>query len=271
MKFDLSLQQYVEWEVKNVMPIKGKYGYRVILKYMDGSERPQQKSGFATEKEANAARDKTIGELYAGTYVVYSNVSVKDFLEFWIEEDIRNRVGSAETYDIYRGIVKNHIIPHWGKRKMTDINRGDVVKLYKEKTEYSPSTARLLKTVMNVSMKYAVDKFEDSDYICCSVTGRAKSKDFHWSHYKKLLEENHLPNIRWHDLRSTFCTLLLKNDFNPKAVSKLMGHAKEIITMDVYGDNRGIIADCVDEIQPFIDEVLPTEDLDSELQTEVWP
>ena len=69
-------------------------------------------------------------------------------------------------------------------------------------------------------------------------------------------------------MRSTFCTLLLKNDFNPKAVSKLMGHAKEIIAMDVYGDNRGIIADCVDEIQPFIDEVLPTEDLDSELQTE---
>lgn len=69
-------------------------------------------------------------------------------------------------------------------------------------------------------------------------------------------------------MRSTFCTLLLKNDFNPKAVSKLMGHAKEIITMDMYGDNRGVIADCVDEIQPFIDEVLPTEDLDSELQTE---
>lgn len=36
-------------------------------------------------------------------------------------------------------------------------------------------------------------------------------------------------NIRWHDLRSTFCTLLLKNDFNPKAVSKLMGHAKRLL------------------------------------------
>ena len=80
--------------------------------------------------------------------------------------------------------------------------------------------------------------------------------------------ENDLPDIRWHDLRSTFCTLLLKNDFDPKAVSRLMGHAKEIITLDVYGDNREIIADCVDEIQPFIDEVLPTEDLDLELQTE---
>lgn len=47
-----------------------------------------------------------------------------------------------------------------------------------------------------------------------------------------------------------------------------MGHTKEIITMDVYGDNRGIIADCVDELQPFIDEVMPTEDTDFELQTE---
>lgn len=47
-----------------------------------------------------------------------------------------------------------------------------------------------------------------------------------------------------------------------------MGHAKEIIMLDVYGDNREIIADCVDEIQAFIDEVLPTEDLDREVQTE---
>lgn len=45
--------------------------------------------------------------------------------------------------------------------------------------------------------------------------------------------------------------------FNPKVVSKLMGHAKEIITIDVYGDNREIISDCVTELQPFIDEVAP--------------
>ena len=44
-----------------------------------------------------------------------------------------------------------------------------------------------------------------------------------------------------------------------------MGHAKEIITMDVYGDKRGIIADCVDEIQPFIDEVLGNDDVSDEL------
>lgn len=77
-----------------------------------------------------------------------------------------------------------------------------------------------------------------------------------------------MPDIRWLDLRSTFCTLLLKNNLNPKAVSKLMGHAKELITMDVYGDNRGIIVDCVDEIQPFIDEVMLTQEVGEELRIE---
>lgn len=54
--------------------------------------------------------------------------------------------------------------------------------------------------------------------------------------------------------------MLLKNDFNPKAVSQLMGHAKEIITIDVYGDIAEIIEDCLDELQPFIDDVIPEQE-----------
>lgn len=80
------------------------------------------------------------------------------------------------------------------------------------------------------------------------------------------MAENGLPDIRWHDLRSTFCTLLLKNEFNPKAVSKLMGHAKEIITMDVYGDNEGIIADGVPEMLDFMEEVLPKQEQQEEFR-----
>ena len=37
----------------------------------------------------------------------------------------------------------------------------------------------------------------------------------------------------------------------------MMGHAKSIVTVDVYGDNTRIIGDCVDDIQPFIEDVLP--------------
>lgn len=102
--------------------------------------------------------------------------------------------------------------------------------------------------------------FQDLDYICRSSYGQPRSEDFHWKHYKKLLQDNNFPDIRWHDLRSTFCTVLLKNNFNPKAVSQLMGHAKEIITIDVYGDTAEIIEDCLDELQPFIDDVIPEQE-----------
>lgn len=63
MNFNLELAKYVDSKVSPVMPLKGKWGYRVFLIFMDGSQIPQQKSGFLTEKEANVAREKTIGAL----------------------------------------------------------------------------------------------------------------------------------------------------------------------------------------------------------------
>ena len=41
-----------------------------------------------------------------------------------------------------------------------------------------------------------------------------------------------------------------------------MGHATEIISVDVYGDNEEIISDCLDELEPFIDMVKPEEEIE---------
>lgn len=100
-------------------------------------------------------------------------------------------------------------------------------------------------------------RFLDAGYICCSNYGKPRSKDFHWKYYKDLLKSSGLPDIRWHDLRSTYCTMLLKNDFSAKAVSKLMGHAKELITADIYGDKRNIIPEELPELEAYIEEVMP--------------
>lgn len=100
--------------------------------------------------------------------------------------------------------------------------------------------------------------FHDDGYICCSgFSGKPRSKDFHWRHYKELLARTGLPDIRWHDLRSTYCTLLLDHDFSPGAVSRLMGNAGELITVDVYGDNVNIIPEKIPELTSYMDEVLP--------------
>ena len=112
--------------------------------------------------------------------------------------------------------------------------------------------------------------FQDDGYICCSsYSGKPRSKDFHWRHYKELLKKAGLPDIRWHDLRSTYCTLLLNKDFNPKAISKLMGHAKEIITMDVYGYNANIIPEEIPELLSYMDEVMPDKSRDNDAESTV--
>ena len=50
---------------------------------------------------------------------------------------------------------------------------------------------------------------------------------------------------------------MLKSDFSPKAVSKLMDHDKELITVDVYGDNQNIIPEEMSELLSYMDDVMP--------------
>ena len=54
-------------------------------------------------------------------------------------------------------------------------------------------------------------------------------------------------------------------NFSPKAVSNLMGHAKELITVDVYGDNAQLITDNTEALDQFIQEItlLPYEEFDA--------
>jgi integrase len=53
-------------------------------------------------------------------------------------------------------------------------------------------------------------------------------------YFKKHLRDNHLPNIRFHDLRHTAATLLLSEGVHPKVVQEMLGHARINITLDIY-------------------------------------
>lgn len=404
MDFDLKLENYVDWKVYNVTKIKKGFGYRIVLIYSDGTQKIQQKSGFKTKKEANKDRDKVIGQLYSGTYTVYKNILFKDFLQFWLEKELKPRV-TNNSYINYRSIINNSIIPAMGDLEINSITKKHIQKFYNSEVNISISRAKNTKTVINTSMKYALSKkiisenpalnvflpkpsvghanslrsiktkktlnisqglllinaskktpiymqvlfsfcmglrrgemlgvkysdidyinrtlkvqrqlgivpntqksdfekrtytiqeiplktkssyrtipipdfvfeaileqkkiyeknrderktkFQDLGYICCSpLSGKPYNSSFHCLYFKKLLKDTGLPDIRWHDLRGSFCTILLKNNYSPKAVSRLLGHSKKTITVDVYGNMAEIIEDCLEELQPFIDDVLP--------------
>jgi integrase len=52
--------------------------------------------------------------------------------------------------------------------------------------------------------------------------------------FKAMLRHAGLPEIRFHDLRHTCATLLLRQGVNPKFVQELLGHADIALTLNVY-------------------------------------
>jgi integrase len=53
--------------------------------------------------------------------------------------------------------------------------------------------------------------------------------------FKRLLKNAGLPSIRFHDLRHTAASLMLNHNIPVLFVSRMLGHARPSITLDVYG------------------------------------
>ncbi len=53
--------------------------------------------------------------------------------------------------------------------------------------------------------------------------------------FKRVLEDTGLLKIRFHDLRHTAASLLLNHGVPVIVVSKMLGHSKPSITLDIYG------------------------------------
>ncbi len=41
-----------------------------------------------------------------------------------------------------------------------------------------------------------------------------------------------------------------------KVISKLMGHASDIITVDVYGDNKNLVCESLPSLEIYVEEVI---------------
>ena len=63
-----------------------------------------------------------------------------------------------------------------------------------------------------------------------------------------------LGNVRFHDLRHTFASLMLQRGAKPKVISECLGHASVAFTLDVYSH---IIDGMQSEAMALLDEVLP--------------
>ena len=72
--------------------------------------------------------------------------------------------------------------------------------------------------------------------------------------FKKIARRIGLGNIRFHDLRHTFASLMLKNGENPKIIQEFLGHSSVAFTLDTYSH---IIQGMGEEAIARFNEVLP--------------
>lgn len=77
--------------------------------------------------------------------------------------------------------------------------------------------------------------WRNDDLVFCTIIGGALNGN-HLSgrNFPMILKRAELPRIRFHDLRHTCATLLLRRGVHPKVVSELLGHSTIQMTLDRY-------------------------------------
>lgn len=74
----------------------------------------------------------------------------------------------------------------------------------------------------------------ESDYIYVNDLGAPYQPNFVSQHFRTLLEKNQLRVIRFHDLRHTCASLLLKNGVSMKEIQEWLGHSNFSTTANIY-------------------------------------
>ncbi len=92
------------------------------------------------------------------------------------------------------------------------------------------------------------------DLVFASVEGKPLDPGVVSHNFHRIAARAGLKNVRFHDLRHTFASLMLLRGAKPKVISEALGHASVGFTMDVYSH---IIEGMQADAMALLDEVLP--------------
>ncbi|MFL7794784.1 MAG: tyrosine-type recombinase/integrase, partial [Anaerolineae bacterium] len=108
----------------------------------------------------------------------------------------------------------------------------------------------------------AGNAWQDNNLLFPSVTGTPFSRKTLYKDFQEILKFANLPRIRFHDLRHTAASLMLNHGVPVLVVSKILGHSKPSVTLNVYAhclvDMQNEAANLMDEIVTPIPVSLPS-------------
>lgn len=82
-------------------------------------------------------------------------------------------------------------------------------------------------------VRLSLGKAYKDNYICTWEDGRPVDPDYVTKRFMKIASDNDL-NVRFHDLRHSFATLLLSQKVPARIIAEMLGHSSTNITNDIY-------------------------------------
>ncbi len=100
----------------------------------------------------------------------------------------------------------------------------------------------------------AGSKWEENDLVFPTITGKPMDPRQAYDHYKEIIRELGLPNLRFHDLHHTAASWMLAWGINPKVAQERLGHAHISYTLGKYSH---VLPTIQKEAAQRMDQLLP--------------
>jgi integrase len=97
-------------------------------------------------------------------------------------------------------------------------------------------------------------KLELDDLVFADLEGNPMDPGSLSHAFHRITIQAGLANVRFHDCRHTFASLMLSRGANPKVIQEALGHSSVALTLDVYSH---IIEGMQSEAMALLDEVMP--------------
>lgn len=125
-------------------------------------EGPKRKSVYGKRKdEVRRKLAKAVADRDGGIVFDADDLRVAEWLDSWLRDILKPLVDAGKmahsTYVRYEGIVYRHLSPAIGHRKLKDLTRAEVRKLYREKAEYlSPRSVDYIHVTLQKAISQAM-------------------------------------------------------------------------------------------------------------------
>ena len=119
-------------------------------------------------------------------------------------------------------------------RSATYVNNG--LELSTPKTVSSARTLLMPDALFHALLEWRSKQPQpcDLNLVCTDYGGNRLTSNQLQHAFKRILAESGLPNVRLHDLRHSYATLMLQNNVQSKIVCEILGHSSIDVTLDIY-------------------------------------